>query len=77
MMVFLQQVTKTTTANDERSMDKEGVGRMNENGEKLANMYSTNYLVIGGTLFKHKEVHKITWNSPLPKKNVIKTKFIM
>jgi hypothetical protein len=48
----------------ERAMGKEGHGVMNENGERLANMSSTNGLVIGGTLFKHKDIHKITWNSP-------------
>lgn len=48
----------------ERAMGKEGHSVMNENGERLANMSSTNGLVIGGTLFKHKDIHKITWNSP-------------
>lgn len=33
---------------------------MNENGERLANMCSNNGLIIGGTLFKHKEKNKIT-----------------
>ena len=32
--------------------------------ERLANMCSTNGLVIGGTLFKHKYRNKITRNSP-------------
>ncbi|XP_071145171.1 craniofacial development protein 2-like [Mytilus edulis] len=48
----------------ERSMGREGLGIMNENGERLADFCSTNGLVIGGTLFKHKGIHKITWNSP-------------
>ena len=48
----------------ERAMGKEGYGAMNENGERLANLCSTNGLVIGGTIFKHKDIHKITWNSP-------------
>ncbi len=43
----------------ERSMGREGYGNMNENGERLANMCSTYGLVIGGTLFKHKNIHKI------------------
>lgn len=37
---------------------------MNENGERLANMCSSNGLVIGGTLFKQKDIHTITWYSP-------------
>lgn len=48
----------------ERSIGKEGVGTMNENGEKSAKFCSTNGLVIGGTIFKHKVIHKITWHSP-------------
>ena len=48
----------------ERSMGKEGCGTMNENGQRLANLCSSNGLVIGGTLFKHKDIHKITWYSP-------------
>lgn len=37
---------------------------MNGNGEKPAKFCSTNGLVIGGTILKHKEIHKITWHSP-------------
>ena len=47
-----------------RSMGKEGYGTMNENGERLANLCSLNGLVIGGTIFKHRDIHKITWQSP-------------
>lgn len=39
-------------------------GEMNENGEMFADMCSNNDLVIGGTLFPHKNVHKVTWVSP-------------
>ena len=37
---------------------------MNENGERLADFCQANELVIGGTLFSHKECHKRTWRSP-------------
>ncbi|XP_071484953.1 craniofacial development protein 2-like [Diadema antillarum] len=37
---------------------------MNENGERLANFFALNNLVIGGTLFAHKEIHKLFWYSP-------------
>ena len=40
------------------------VGRMNENGELLTDFYEANELVIGGSLFPHKECHKVTWVSP-------------
>ncbi|CAG2220119.1 Craniofacial development protein 2 [Mytilus edulis] len=57
------KVVKLNTKH-ERAMGKEGHGVMNENGERLASMCSTNELVIGGTLFKHKDIHKTMWNSP-------------
>ena len=37
---------------------------MYENGELLADLCATNSLVIGGTLFPHKNCHKATWVSP-------------
>ena len=37
---------------------------MNENGERLADICGLNDLVIGGTIFEHKEIHKLTWISP-------------
>ena len=44
-------------------MGKFGVGVVNDNGEKLCNFCSANGLVITGTLFPHKEIHKLTrWN---------------
>lgn len=49
---------------DERSLGNEAVGRRNENGEIFVSFCEVNNLVIGGTKFKHKEIHKITWKSP-------------
>ena len=37
---------------------------MNENGEPLVDIFLYFDLVIGGTLFQHKDIHKITWKSP-------------
>ncbi|VDO54425.1 unnamed protein product [Schistosoma margrebowiei] len=45
-------------------MGRHGVGERNENGDKFANLYAFNKLVIGGTIFPHKRIHKITWTSP-------------
>ena len=45
-------------------MGKHGLGVMNDNGERFANLCLENSLVIGGTLFPHKPIHKYTWMSP-------------
>ena len=47
----------------ERTKEREGCGTINENGERLVE-FCTNYdLVIGGTLFPHRDIHKMTWYS--------------
>ncbi|KAJ8365382.1 hypothetical protein SKAU_G00142130 [Synaphobranchus kaupii] len=38
--------------------------QMNNNDERLATFCVTNKLVIGGSLFPHKDIHKLTWCSP-------------
>lgn len=48
----------------ERTMGKQGLGEMNNNGERLYQLCSENDLVIGGTTFQHRDVHKYTWTSP-------------
>jgi len=48
----------------ERVMGKHGVGIRNDNGERLVEFCAMNNLVIGGTLFPHRDIHKLTWNSP-------------
>ena len=48
----------------EKVMGQHGLGRMNENGERLAMFCGNNDFVIGGSLFKHSDIHKITWTSP-------------
>ena len=48
----------------ERCMGRFRLGKMNENGLLLADFCQENGLVIGGTLFRHKEVHVYTWESP-------------
>ncbi|XP_045450139.1 uncharacterized protein LOC123658893 [Melitaea cinxia] len=48
----------------EHYMGREGAaGVINENGELFGDLCSAQDLVIGGTLFKHKECDKITWIS--------------
>ena len=48
----------------ERVMGKHGMGTRNDNGERLVEFCAMNNLVIGGTLFTHRDIHKLTWNSP-------------
>ena len=37
---------------------------MNDNGERLVEFFSMKSLIIGGTLFQHREIHKLTQSSP-------------
>ena len=48
----------------EHLMGREGLGQRNENGERFADFCSFNSIVIGGSLFHHKRIHKATWISP-------------
>ena len=48
----------------EETMGKHGLGEMNDNGERFANLCSLNGLAVGGTIFPHKRIHKATWISP-------------
>ena len=38
----------------EREMGPNGIGEMNEKGERFADFFAVSTLVIGGTLFPHK-----------------------
>ena len=48
----------------EQIMGAHGLGTMNNNGEMFSDFCLENNLVLGGTIFPHKEVHKYTWTSP-------------
>ncbi|KAL8596941.1 hypothetical protein ACOMHN_027887 [Nucella lapillus] len=45
-------------------MGKHGMGEQNENGELFTDFCTFNDLIIGGTVFPHKKIHKATWISP-------------
>ena len=48
----------------EAVMGKEGLGEMNVNGEHFADFCDLQDLVIGGTIFPHKQIHQATWRHP-------------
>nr|XP_043067309.1 uncharacterized protein LOC122321444 [Drosophila bipectinata] len=43
---------------------RHGVGTRSNNGDRLIDLCQTFQLVIGGTVFPHKEIHRYTWTSP-------------
>ncbi|VDP38802.1 unnamed protein product [Schistosoma margrebowiei] len=45
-------------------MGRHELRERNENGERFANLCAFNKLVIGGTIFPQKRIHKATWISP-------------
>ena len=48
----------------EEVMGRYGLGEMNENGERFVDFCAMNNLVIGGSTFPHRRIHKATWISP-------------
>ena len=48
----------------ENVMGMHGLGVMNDNGERFVNACAANSIVIGGSLFHHRRIHKATWVSP-------------
>ncbi|XP_072020278.1 craniofacial development protein 2-like [Amphiura filiformis] len=50
--------------NEGCEMGKHGLGVRNDNGERLVDFCNLNNLVITGTIFPHRQIHKQTWVSP-------------
>ncbi|KAH8339608.1 hypothetical protein KR067_003207 [Drosophila pandora] len=48
----------------ESIMGRHGIGTRSDYGDRLIDLCQTFLLVIGGTVFPHREVHKYTWTSP-------------
>lgn len=53
----------------ERAIRKHGLRIIKQNEERLMNLYLVSSLVLGCTLFTHKDIHKETWNSADGKKS--------
>ena len=64
VMGDLNNKVGNNNTNREEVMEKFGVGVMNDNGERLCDFCSVNGLIITGTIFPHKDIHKLTWRSP-------------
>jgi hypothetical protein len=45
-------------------MGRHGLGTKNKNGDMFIDLYVNYNLVIGGSLFLHKGIHKATWVAP-------------
>ena len=52
------------TPGDGEIVGRHGLGVRNDNGTRLVDLCQRCGLVIGGTMFPHKQVHKGTWRSP-------------
>jgi len=48
----------------ENVMGRQGLGERNENGQLFVDFCASHDLVIGRTIFPHKDSHKVTWVSP-------------
>ena len=48
----------------EHIIGRNGVGERNDNGERLVDFCGLNNLVVTGTIFPHKLIHKHTWTYP-------------
>lgn len=47
-----------------RVLGHHGIGDMNNNGQRLVEFCAENDMVVSGTLFQHKTIHRCTWTSP-------------
>ena len=64
LMGDLNAKIKMDNTGYENIMGTHRLGQMNENGEHFADLCALNQLVIGGSFFPHKRIHKVTWISP-------------
>ena len=61
---MLNALLKTSSIRIKQIIGLHGCGIRNNNGSTLIALCPTFQLVIGGSVFPHKEIHKYTWTSP-------------
>ena len=64
IMGDINEKVRTDNTDREKAMDMYGCGTINNNGERLVNFCLNSSYVIGGTIFPHRDIHKLTWTSP-------------
>ena len=48
----------------EDAIGRHGCGTINDNGERLVEFCLSNRCIIGGNIFPHRDIHKLSWRSP-------------
>lgn len=64
IMGYLNAKVGSNNKGKENTMGQHGLGDINNNGDRLTSFCQENRFVIGGTIFEHKNTHKLTWTSP-------------
>ena len=60
VMGDLNAKVENDNRNYERAMEREGCGSMNDNGKRLLDICTAYDFSLGGPLFLHRNVHKLT-----------------
>ena len=53
-----------TNSSTEDAIGRHGCGTINDNGERLVEFCLSNRCIIGGNIFPHRDIHKLSWRSP-------------
>ncbi|VDO87169.1 unnamed protein product [Heligmosomoides polygyrus] len=48
----------------EEVLGRHGVGEVNDNGVRLLTFAAANGLLIGNSIFQHRQIHQLTWRTP-------------